>query len=322
MRIGEREFFITCSIGVALAPEHADNFDDLLQKSDTAMYAAKTAGKNGICLWEASISNDTRARFVLENDLRQALAHDEIEMHYQPIVALASGRMVGMEALMRWRHPARGFVSPAEFIPVAEDTGLILELGEWAMRTAFTQAARWNQHHGPLFVAVNVSGRQFRERGFAEQAEAIARASGLAREMCELEVTESIIMGSTGEAVRLLEDLSSRGFALALDDFGTGYSSLSYLKRFPLDKLKIDRSFVKDLPDDVEDAAIAEAIIGLARTLSMRVVAEGIETAAQAKMLTGLGCQYGQGYYFSKPLPVERMAEFVAENLAATQLRD
>ena len=318
--LAEREFFITCSIGVALAPDHANDFDELLQKADAAMYAAKNAGKNGSRLWEPSISNDSSSRFALESDLRQALAHNELEMHYQPVVLLASGRIVGMEALMRWRHPVRGFISPVEFIPVAEDTGLILELGEWAMRTAFGQAAQWNTRFGPLFVAVNVSGRQFRERDFAFKADAIAKASNLPRGMCELEVTESVIMGQTGEAVRLLEDLSGRGFSLSLDDFGTGYSSLSYLKRFPLNKLKIDRSFVKDLPDDSEDAAIAEAIIGLARTLTMRVVAEGIETNAQARMLHGLGCQYGQGYYFSKPLPIAQMDAFIAENMETTSV--
>jgi diguanylate cyclase (GGDEF)-like protein len=317
IKMDEQQFVVTCSIGIALAPLHASNFDELLQKADAAMYAAKTAGKNGIRVWEAAISYDTTARFALEADLRQALVLGEIEMHYQPVVALATGRIAGMEALMRWRHPRRGFVSPAEFIPIAEDTGLILELGEWAMRAAFTQARAWNAAFGPLFVAVNVSGCQLRDREFPARAEAIATASGLSRDMRELEVTESIIMGQTGEAVRLLEDLTARGFSLSLDDFGTGYSSLSYLKRFPLDKLKIDRSFVKDLPDDVEDAAIAEAIIGLARTLSMRVVAEGIETEAQARMLHSLGCQFGQGYYFSKPLPVEQMTTFIAENLGA-----
>jgi diguanylate cyclase (GGDEF)-like protein len=314
--LGERDFFITCSIGIAVTPGHAEDFDGLLQKADAAMYAAKAAGKNGIRLWEPSITDDSHTRFALESDLRQALGKDEIELHYQPIVALADGRVVGMEALMRWRHPVRGFVSPAEFIPVAEDAGLILALGEWVMRTAFRQAGEWNAGFGPLFVAVNVSGRQFGDPEFAAKAEAAALDSGLPQELRELEVTESIVMENTREVIRRLEDLSARGFSLSLDDFGTGYSSLSYLKRFPLDKLKIDRSFVKDLPDDPEDVAIAQAIVGLARTLSMSVVAEGIETAAQARMLWEMGCQFGQGYYFSKPLPPMAMAAFIAENHA------
>ena len=318
-KLADRDFFITCSIGVAMTPEHSENFDELLQKADAAMYVAKNAGKNGVRLWEPSISKESTTRFELEADLHQALEKGELEMHYQPIVNLATGHIAGMEALMRWRHPARGFISPTEFIPVAEDSGLIIILGEWAMRTAFSQTKKWNERYGPLFVAVNVSGIQFRDREFAGKVEAIARISGLARDMCELEVTESVVMGNSGEAVRILDQLSTYGFSLSLDDFGTGYSSLSYLKRFSLDKLKIDRSFITDLPDDVEDAAITEAIVGLAKILSMRIVAEGIESAAQAAMLRKLGCQYGQGYYFSKPLPVERMGVFISENRAAAK---
>ncbi|MEO8411526.1 MAG: bifunctional diguanylate cyclase/phosphodiesterase, partial [Propionivibrio sp.] len=314
----ENEFFVTCSIGLALAPAQASSFDQLLQRADAAMYAAKSAGKNAIRLWETSISDNSNSRFSMENDLRQALANGEITLHYQPIVELETGVIAGMEALMRWQHPRRGYVPPDQFIPVAEDTGMILELGEWAMRTAFTQAAQWNRRFGPLFVAVNVSGRQFRDRDFAAKAEAIARASGLAREMSELEVTESTLMTHTGGAVAILEDLSARGFSLSLDDFGTGYSSLSYLKRFSIDKLKIDRSFVSDLPHDAEDAAIAEAIIGIARTLSKRTVAEGIESAAQATMLRQLGCRYGQGYHFARPMPADEMSAFIAANLAPT----
>ena len=317
-KLFDQDFFITCSIGVAMAADPAENFEELLQKADAAMYVAKIAGKNGIRLWEVSMSNESRTRFELEADLHQALSKGEIELHYQPIVVLASGRIAGMEALMRWHHPARGLVAPDVFIPIAEDSGLILSLGEWAMRTAFAQAALWNERFGPLFMAVNVSGRQFREVEFATKSEAIARASGLAHDMCELEVTESVIMGHSGEAARTLDALSTFGFSLSLDDFGTGYSSLAYLKRFSIDKLKIDRTFIKDLPDDVEDVAITEAIIGLAQTLSMRTVAEGIETAAQATLLRQLGCQYGQGYYFSKPLPVEKMAAFITLNQART----
>jgi diguanylate cyclase (GGDEF)-like protein len=315
-KLADRDFFITCSIGVAMAPDHSENFDELLQKADAAMYVAKNAGKNGVRLWEPSFSKASTTRYELEADLHQALEKGELEMHYQPIINLLTGHIAGMEALMRWHHPARGFVSPSEFIPVAEDCGLILILGEWAMHTAFAQAKQWNERFGPLFVAVNVSGIQFRDREFASKAEAIARASGLARDMCELEVTESVVMGHSGEAVRILDELSTYGFSLSLDDFGTGYSSLSYLKRFSLDKLKIDRSFITDLPDDVEDVAITEAIVGLAKILSMRIVAEGIESGAQAAMLRTLGCQYGQGYYFSKPLPVERMSAFISKNHA------
>ena len=310
-KLTDREFFVTCSIGVAITPAHGVSFDVLLQKADAAMYVAKNAGKNGVRLWEPLMSNESSTRFELESDLHLALENGEIEMHYQPIVSLATGRLEGMEALMRWRHPSRGLVPPAVFIPIAEDSGLILGLGEWAMRTAFQQTAAWNQQFTPLFIAVNVSGRQFREPAFAAKSERIANACGLARHLCELEVTESIVMSHSGEAASVLNELSGYGFSLSLDDFGTGYSSLSYLKRFSLDKLKIDRSFVMDLPDDVENIAITKAIIGLAKTLSMRTVAEGIETADQAATLRTLECQYGQGYYFSHPLTVEQMTAFI-----------
>lgn len=318
--IGSATFHVTCSIGAALAPEHAGTFDELLRKSDAAMYAAKSAGKNNVQLWDPAISEDSSTRFILESDLRLALARGELSMHYQPVIELQTGRIAGMEALMRWHHAQRGFVSPAEFIPIAEDTGLIDELGLWAMQEAFTQGARWSAQFGALFVAVNVSGRQLRNGDFPVRAEAIACKCGLPPEMRELEVTESIIMAQR-DAVQLLESLSERGFGLALDDFGTGYSSLAYLKRFPLDKLKIDRSFVKDLPADRDDAAIAEAIVGLARTLAMRTVAEGIETAAQAEMLRELGCDLGQGYYFAKPMPAAQMEAFIADNRATLGAR-
>jgi diguanylate cyclase (GGDEF)-like protein len=313
MHLADHNFSVTCSIGVALAPQQASDFDELLKKADAAMYAAKNAGKNSFRLWEPSMSESTSSRFAIEADLRQAIELHEFEMHYQPVLEIATGRVVGMEALMRWRHPIRGYVSPSEFIPVAEDTGLILQLGDWGMRTAFSQCAAWNARFGPLFVAVNVSARQFREQGFAEKVDAIATASGLDRSLCEIEITESMIMGHTGEAVRLLQDLSNHGFTLSIDDFGTGYSSMAYLKRFPVDKLKIDRSFVRDLPHDVEDAAICEAIIGLTRSLRIHAVAEGVETAAQVALLKRLGCGYGQGFHFSKPLPVEQMTSFLAQ---------
>jgi diguanylate cyclase (GGDEF)-like protein len=317
MHLNGHEFVVTCSIGIAVAPLHASDFDELLQKADVAMYAAKTSGKNAIRIWDPAITSASSKRFTIESELRVALTRNEIELYYQPIVTLESGRIAGLEALMRWKHPTRGMVSPAEFIPVAEETGQITELGAWAMRTAFAQAAQWNKTFGRLFMAVNVSGRQFRAENFVETADAIARESGLARELCELEVTESVLMTHTANAIATLQGLADRGFTLALDDFGTGYSSMAYLKRFPLDKLKIDRSFVSELPDDLEDRAISQAIIGLAQNMSMRVLAEGIETRAQADLLCQMQCQYGQGFHFSRPLPADQLARFIAENLAA-----
>ena len=312
--IDGHRFVVTCSIGIALAGVDSKGADDLLQRADAAMYAAKHSGKNCVRRWQPAMSSDASARFELEVDLRQALARGEIALHYQPIIELASGRIAGMEALMRWHHPRRGFVSPDKFIPVAEDTGLIMELGTWAMETAFAQAADWNQRIGPLFVAVNVSARQFGDPDFVARLEAIANASGLDRQFCELELTESMIMGNTAATIHRLSELHERGFSLAIDDFGTGYSSLAYLNRFPLDKLKIDRSFVAGVPHDHHGTSIAEAIIGLAATLSLRVVAEGIETAAQADALRQRRCQYAQGFYFSRPLPSEQFERFFIES--------
>jgi EAL domain-containing protein (putative c-di-GMP-specific phosphodiesterase class I) len=208
------------------------------------------------------MSAQSTARFSMESDLRHAIERNELEVHYQPIIHLGSGRAVGMEALLRWKHPTQGFISPVEFIPVAEDSGLILSIGEWVMEEAFRQVAEWSREFGPLFIAVNVSARQFRNPAFVNRTREIAHASGLPLAQIELELTESMVMGHTGEATRIMHELVECGFGLSLDDFGTGYSSLSYLKRFPLDKLKIDRSFVSDLPDDAESTAIAEAMMG------------------------------------------------------------
>lgn len=318
LELNRHEFVVTCSIGVALSPLHGNTAEELLQNADAAMYHAKVAGKNGVRLWENAMSAQSTARFSMESDLRHAIERNELEVHYQPIIHLGSGRAVGMEALLRWKHPTQGFISPVEFIPVAEDSGLILSIGEWVMEEAFRQVAEWSREFGPLFIAVNVSARQFRNPAFVNRTREIAHASGLPLAQIELELTESMVMGHTGEATRIMHELVECGFGLSLDDFGTGYSSLSYLKRFPLDKLKIDRSFVSDLPDDAESTAIAEAIAGLAGTLDMRVVAEGIETREQAELLERLNCQFGQGYYFSRPLPASRFPGFIAENQASS----
>ncbi|HEY5762684.1 MAG TPA: EAL domain-containing protein [Rhodocyclaceae bacterium] len=315
MSIDGNDFFVTCSIGVAVAPEHGVVLDELLTRADVAMYVAKAAGKNGVRLWEADATAATSARFSIENALRQALANNELEMYYQPIVSLDGVRIVGSEALMRWRNPALGFVSPAEFIPVAEECGLIGAMGDWAMRTAFAQNAEWNRRFAPMNVSVNVSGRQFNDPAFAQRAAQIAADCGLPSGRCELELTESILMSHIGEASRVLHELSDAGFSIALDDFGTGYSSLAYLKRLPIDKLKIDRSFVSDLPESAEALAIAEAIVAMSTALRLSVIAEGIETAQQRDALAGMRCRLGQGYLFSRPLPPEQFAELLESGL-------
>jgi len=309
------EFDISASIGVAMMPEHAGAFDELLSCADAAMYEAKACGKNNVQVWRPEMAQRTAQRFTIESGLRKAIENHELEVYYQPIIDLKSGHIAGMEALLRWKHPLLGFIPPAEFIPIAEESRLIVTIGEWVLRQACAQAQQWSLRFGPLFLAVNVSGRQFREPGFADTVSRIVEETACPTELLELEVTETVIMAQTSETLAILLDLERRGFRLSLDDFGTGYSSLAYLKRFPLSKLKIDRSFVSDLPQDIDDAAIAQAIVALSRNLGMKVVAEGIETAEQADFLRQLDCNYGQGYLFSRPLPVDRFEAFVSEDL-------
>lgn len=311
----EHEFNIGASIGVAMMPDHVSRFDELLSCADAAMYAAKAMGKNTVQVWTPEMSKRTAQRFTIESGLRKAIENGELEVYYQPIMHLASNRIAGMEALLRWKHPVLGFVSPVEFIPIAEESQLIVSIGEWVLRQACTQAKIWEQRFGQLFIAVNVSARQFRDPGFADNVERIVRETGCPPHTLELELTETMLMSQTSETLIILKDLSRRGFQLSLDDFGTGYSSLAYLKRFPINKLKIDRSFVSDLPNDKDDVAIAQVIVSLAHHMGMRVVAEGIETVEQADFLRQLDCTYGQGFLFSQPLPEARFAVFAENNL-------
>lgn len=316
-----RELNVSASMGVAVSGGDACEFDELLSRADAAMYDAKAKGKNNVQLWRPEMSAQTAQRFAIESGLHRAIENGELALNYQPIVDLASGRLAGVEALLRWRNPLLGMVSPAEFIPVAEESRQIIIIGEWVLREASVQLARWLPRFGPLFLAVNVSGRQFREAGFADSVQRIVGESGCPPGLLELEVTESVIMEQTEETLAILMELRRRGFHLSLDDFGTGYSSLSYLKRFPLGKLKIDRSFVSDLPEDSDDVAITQAIVALARNLNMSVVAEGIETIEQAEFLRALDCTYGQGYYFGRPMAAEAFEDFAADNLALESSR-
>ena len=311
------EFIIGASIGVAMMPTHVSRFDELLSCADAAMYSAKAMGKNNVQMWTPEMSERTAQRFTIESALRHAIENDELEVFYQPIMTLATGHIAGMEALLRWKHPTLGFVSPVEFIPVAEESQLIVSIGEWVLRQACQQAKIWAPHFGQLFIAVNVSARQFREPRFADLVERIVRESGCPPHIIELEVTETILMSQTAETMAILDDLSRRGFKLSLDDFGTGYSSLAYLKRFPINKLKIDRSFVSDLPNDQDDIAIAQIIVSLAKHMELKVVAEGIETQEQSDFLNQLGCTYGQGFLFSRPLTAAHFAIFAESNLNA-----
>jgi diguanylate cyclase (GGDEF)-like protein len=307
-RIQEQELYITPSMGISVSPLHGDTAQMLITRADAAMYSAKQAGRNNCRMYSSSMSTFFPQRLMLENDLRRALGRRELELYYQPTVDIVDGRVVGMEALLRWKHPHRGLLLPDEFIPLAEETGLILPIGRWIITEACAQNKAW-QLAGPheLRVAVNISGVQFRHKDLLDTVAHALASSNLAPECLELEITETVVMQNPSEAIATLEKLSQMGVQIAIDDFGTGYSSLSYLKRFPLDKLKIDRSFIRDVSSDMDDAAIVRATIGLAHNLRLRVVAEGVETEDQLQFLRSLGCDEYQGYYKSKPLPA---AEF------------
>ncbi len=313
-RVNGQELFVTTSIGITLYP-----FDDrdptvLLRNADTAMYHAKDSGRNTFRFYTAELNERLQRQLTLETALRQAQERGEFFLHYQPQVDLVSGAVTGVEALIRWRRGDQ-VISPLEFISLAEDTGLIVPIGEWVLREACADLARWHETDLPrLRMAVNLSARQFREPGLAETIERVLAEHGIAADRLAIEITESAIMHDPGAALATLERLSALGVHLAVDDFGTGYSSLSYLKRFPIDSLKIDKSFVHDITTDPDDAAITQAVIRLAHSLGIKVVAEGVETEAQLAFLQRRGCDAIQGFYFSKPLPAAELARLLYEN--------
>jgi diguanylate cyclase len=316
-RIHEHELFASASIGISVFPLHGDCAQTLITRADVAMYAAKQAGRNGFQAFAASMTSFLPERLKLENDLRRALERGEFELHYQPKLDVRDRRLVGMEALLRWQHAQRGLIAPQHFIPLAEETGLIVPIGRWVIHEACAQNKAWQAAGlGNLRVAVNVSGAQFREKNLHDYvAEALAAAQ-LAPECFEIEITESVVMHNPSEAIVTLERLSAMGIHISIDDFGTGYSSLSYLKRFPINKLKIDRSFIRHISSDMNDAAIVRATIGLAHHLRLTVVAEGVETDDQLQFLRMLGCDEYQGYHISEPVPA---SEFPRRIRALTQ---
>ncbi len=310
-QIDGHDIFVSTSVGISLYPHDGIDVDTLLKHADTAMYRAKKTN-SGFQFFEAAMGDTISEHLLLENDLRRALERRELEVFYQPQARLNSRRIVGMEALIRWRHPTRGLVSPLDFIPLAEETGLIIPIGEWVLRTACAQIQQWiADGFPPLSVAVNLSGRQLLQQDFVATVERALADTGLPPHLLELEITESILMEHAEETLRILQRLRALGTRLAIDDFGTGYSSLAYLKRFPVNVIKIDRSFVKDLPDDSDDAAIVTGIIALAHSLRLEVVAEGVETEAQVDFLRGKSCELMQGYLLSEPLPVARFTESI-----------
>ena len=299
-----QEFVVTSSIGVSIYPQDGDDIDTLLKNADVAMYQAKNAGRNSVRFYSGTMSLRSLERLELENDLRYAIQRNELELHYQPKMNLETDELVGLEALIRWKHPEKGFVSPSRFIPLAEECGLISSLGEWVLQKACRQLKAWqDRYQTSISVAVNVSSQQFFNTDMADTVLKELYESGLSPSSLQLELTETILMNDVNETVTTLMKLQKAGTAIAMDDFGTGYSSLSYLNRLPIDTLKIDRSFVMNLEQQQQNAAICSAIIAMAHALGLIVVAEGVETEPQKQFLREQQCDQIQGYLISKPLP-------------------
>jgi diguanylate cyclase (GGDEF)-like protein len=308
--LGGKEVFISASIGIALSNSSYENPDDMLRDADTAMYRAKSLGKGRCEVFDADMRASLVARLQVETDLRQALKRGEFRNFYQPIVALDSGRIVGFEALLRWQHPTRGLIGPDQFIQVAEETGLIRDLGWWNLREACRQLSEWktqSDNYLNLTMNVNLSAKQFLQTNLVEEIKCLINELGFAPETLKLEITESTAMIDPVSTAKMLQEIKSLGILLAIDDFGTGYSSLSYLHRFPLDTLKIDRSFISGIGHAGEGMEIARTIMPMAKNLRLDVIAEGVETIEQVALLKKLQCKYAQGYYFSKPLSAEEI---------------
>ncbi len=304
-----REVVITVSIGIAMSTAKRMTPEDILRDADLAMYHAKGRGKARYEIFDKSMNAPAQERMDLELDLRNAVARGEFILHYQPILELPTGRIVEMEALVRWKHPQRGLLFPGDFVGLSEETGLIVPLGRWVLHEACRQTRQWQlaTPGSTLAISVNLSARQLQQPDLVEEIAAVLRETRLDPGALRLEITETVVMHDAPTTLAKLEALKALGVQLAIDDFGTGYSSLGYLKRFPVDTLKIDRSFVKGIGQNVEDSAIVRAVITVAKSLGLSVTAEGIESADQLEHLRSLGCDHGQGYYFAKPMPSDRV---------------
>ncbi|MBI3547158.1 MAG: EAL domain-containing protein [Gammaproteobacteria bacterium] len=312
LNVYQRELFVTTSVGISVFPNDGEDAKSLLKNADTAMYRAKEAGRNTYQFYSADMSVKAVERLTLETGLRRSLERNELVLHYQPLVDLKSGRIIAAEALLRWQHPQLGLVQPAEFIPLLEETGMIVAIGEWVMRQACHQAYAWQQQtKRPLRVTVNLSARQFSEPNLSAHVTQMLQETRLDPTLLEFEITESILMQHAASTIETLLRLGGLGCRFAIDDFGTGYSSLAYLKRFPIHVLKIDRSFVRDIPGDNDDAAIVSTIIAMAHNLKLQVIAEGVETEQQLAFLRASGCDAMQGYLFSRPVPAEEFARLL-----------
>lgn len=308
-----QDLFVSASVGISLYPDDAASVDELIKHADAAMSRAKQLGRNNFQFFTADLNQEVQERMQIEAGLRTATQRDELSLLFQPKIDLATRRIFGAEALLRWKHPKLGMISPSRFVPVAEEAGLVGQIGEWVLHAACRQIREWQDAGHALRVAVNVSARQFQEYDLAELVSDILKDTGVLARNLEIELTESAVMRDAESSIVTLERLAGLGVQIAIDDFGTGYSSLSYLKRLPLDVLKIDQSFVRDISSDPNDAAIVRAIITLARSLGIKVIAEGVENEAQLAFLNAYGCQYAQGYLFGRPLTAIELV-----NLAGT----
>jgi diguanylate cyclase (GGDEF)-like protein len=320
-----REVLVQASIGIAVSDDGHESAEDLLRNADLAMYRAKTSGDGGFQLYEVGMHAALVEKIELENDLRHALARNELELYYQPIVDLHTCRLTGVEALVRWNHPERGLVMPDQFVPLAEETGLIAEIGRWVLHEACTQGAAWqrgfNSEDRTRFrLAVNLSGRQVDTPTLTSDVEIALAESQFDPRALVLEMTESVMMDSTADNLDLLRQLKFLGIRLAVDDFGTGYSSLSYLSRFPVDLLKVDRSFVEKVATEAYSDELVRTIVQLGRSLNLETVAEGIETTAQLEALRGIDCTYGQGFLFSRPIPAAGITAMLVDGLPILDL--
>lgn len=312
LQLSGHECHTTASIGIATYPSDGSDVQALTKNADMAMYLTKEDGKNGFRFFNKEIRTQSIERLTLETALRRALDRNQFALHYQPKVDMTTGQITGVEALLRWTHPDLGVLPPAQFVPLAEETGLIVPIGRWVLKEACAQNMAW-QRRGlrPVSMAVNLSPRQFGDEHLLQDIDEALAASGMSPVLLQLEVTESMVMRNVSRAIKVLDAIQSRGIRLAIDDFGTGYSSMSLMKQFPIDTIKIDRSFVRDLPKDSEDQAIAQAIISMGKALGMTVIAEGVETVEQQTFLRNHACDEMQGYLFSKPVPPQQLADLL-----------
>jgi predicted signal transduction protein with EAL and GGDEF domain len=301
---------VSCSLGISIFPDHGTDSETLIKGADAAMYMAKESGRNNCQLFTPEMSAQALERLRLVNGLRTAIDKKELFLNYQPQMETATGRITGLEALLRWRHPELGMVPPDQFIPVAENSGLIVPIGEWVLRTACSAARQWQKEGLPsASIAVNVSAVQFRQEGFCRLVRTVLNDTGLDPKYLQLELTESILLANADLMLSVVSELKNMGVTLAIDDFGTGYSSFSYLRRLRVDKLKIDQTFIREVAVNPDDAAITAAIISMAKSLRLKVTAEGVENEAQLSFLRAHHCDEVQGYYFSKPLAVDAVAD-------------